>query len=102
MYWIKLTNKMFAGVPSRDAFIEKCVDIYLKRKHLPLFHELVHGTYPRLYLDVEIEYAEQQSADTMNEVLRQVWGRTVGAIAKLAGISEEQALNLKSTEMVNH
>ena len=73
-FWIKMGAQVrpyhrFAATKDREAFIMMCADEYDRSTHLPALYELVHGENVRLYLDIEIEYPVEQSAEDMHEVI---------------------------------
>ena len=69
---------------------------------MPTIHELVHGKWNRLYLDVEIEFEDKQREDYMcdrlSDILQIVWRQLV----KLTGLSQSDKRLKNSFEAGNH
>ena len=98
-FWVKLGNKMFAALQSRDAFIEYCVEMYQQAGFLPPLYELVHGENPRLYVDIEIEYEQLQDTEVMSAVIKTVLQIIRRKITELTQCSERL---LETVDTANH
>ena len=66
-FWFKIGNFKFAAVESRDRFIKYCMHIINIRGCLPAIYEVVHGIWPRLYVDIEMEFTQRPTKECMDE-----------------------------------
>jgi hypothetical protein len=89
-FYFKLGNTEFAAMPSRQALIDHCLQIYKEDGSLPPFYEVVQGEYCRLYLDIEMESEEEQTPAVMSGIIFKVLDIVRRKLAELNGAESEQ------------
>ena len=80
---------LFTAVESRQTFIDACMEDYRKKQYLGTIYEIVQGEWPRLYCDIEMEFASQQSEETHQSILRDTMQILIAQLGNLTGNSED-------------
>jgi hypothetical protein len=62
---------------------------YRKKQYLGTIYEIVQGEWPRLYCDIEMEFASQQSEETHQSILRDTMQILIAQLGNLTGNSED-------------